>query len=309
MILLLVRRVFTWFLNCTINDKPVTLVSVYFPPGLTVALFNRLLHKIQDKITSYDNPDVLWFGDFNAILAKNLDANKVRVTPYSQPLQDFIDGNELSDVWRGFHPFERRYTCFTKGRSALSRIDLFLASPTFLTRIVKSDIYPAYCSDHSAISVDFSFSDNTVGRGFFRLPNFLLQDASFGRVIRTVIRDTQFDNLEADPALLWDLVKAKIRGATIKFLSEWKQHKKTRIEALENEIAQASQERDQSSSLIWFNIMLLRLVFCRLNWMMFFLLLTVGIEHFVLLGNIMSLEDQLSIIFICQHIIIRILRG
>ena len=100
-------------LNCLIEDKPVTLVSVYLPPGLSLVLFNRILQNIQEKVCSYANPDVLWFGDFNAILTSGLDANRPRVTPYSEPLKGFMENNELSDVWRGLHPSERCYTCFT----------------------------------------------------------------------------------------------------------------------------------------------------------------------------------------------------
>ena len=200
--------------------------------------------KFKRKFTACGNPDVLWFGDFNAVLNAQIDANVPRQSRFSLSMNNFIENNDLTDVWRYLHPNEKRYTCYTQPTAALSRLDLFLASPTFLTHIVSSEIHPAYCSDHCPISIDFTLAENERGKGFYRIPNFLLQETAYCKLIQQTILDTTRLNQEADPAVLWDLVKAKIRGVTIKYLSESKWDKKCRIEAVEGEIAQAPFERD-----------------------------------------------------------------
>ena len=86
------------------------------------------------------NSDVIWCGDFNSVLDRNLDATKVRMSPYSSSVSAFMEENELTDVWRVFHPQVRRFMFFSNIYRSLSRLDFFLASATFLTRILDADI-------------------------------------------------------------------------------------------------------------------------------------------------------------------------
>ena len=116
---------FYLLLNCLIEDKPITLVSVYFPPLLPVGVFGELLNEIQEGIISFGNPDTLWFGDFNAVLDPNIDANRVCSTAYTKPVAQFIENQELTIVWRGMYPEERRYTCFARNVSSLSQVVFF----------------------------------------------------------------------------------------------------------------------------------------------------------------------------------------
>ena len=233
-------------LSCIINDKPITLVSVYCSPNLQVHIFAEFLNEIQEIVDSFGNPDTLWFGDFNSMLDRNLDMHDPNRRPhkYSKTTAEFIEAQELTDVWRCLHPQEKRFTCFSSNHCACSCIDLLLASPTFMTRVVKSEIHAAYCSDHSPVSITFTLSDNERGKGFFRIPNFLLKDASYQRIVCNTVHGVQGRNRGCDPAVLWDLVKAQVRGSTIQYLNECKKFTKLRIEDVEQEIFEATVQRD-----------------------------------------------------------------
>ena len=235
-------------LGCEIDGKPVTIVSIYLPPSLGLEAVRELLVEVNCHIGVLGNSDVIWCGDFNSVLDRNLDATKVRTSPYSSSVSAFMEENELTDVWRVFHPQVRRFTFFSNIYRSLSHLDFFLASATFLTRILDADIWPAYCSDHSAITLQFSLSDNDRGKGFFRIPNFVLRDPSYCRLVRNCIAVTLNENVGADDALLWDVVKSQIRGTTIHFLADSKRYKKCRIEAVEQEISEATLQRDMAES-------------------------------------------------------------
>ena len=80
------------------------------------------------------------------------------------------------------------------------------------------------------------------------LSNFLLSDKSYKTEIQNLIHELKISNVDSDPAILWDTIKACIHSHTIHYLCEAKINRKKKIEQVEAEVTQASFDRDAAQS-------------------------------------------------------------
>ena len=233
--------------------KNLTLGNIYIEPHVAPPLtFDQIMQEILAAAQGFDNTRLVLGGDFNAVLDPILDCH-YSANYYRQPsvlrgdkLNGILDHMDLTDVWRTLHPEERRFT-FHSGTTnrAMSQLDYFFVSPDMLTSVLDSIIGIAYRSDHSPTYLQFSLQDNQPGRGLWRLPNFVLSDPQYCALITHTIQELVYLNQDSNPAVLWETIKACIRGDTIRYLSQKKQEKKGKIEELEAEIFQSVMDRDR----------------------------------------------------------------
>ena len=99
-----------------------------------------------------------------------------------------------------------------------------------------SNISPGYKSDHSLISVNFIPIIRERGKGFWKLNCSHLKDLENVKLKKETITDTIDMNKNANPNLLWDVVKMAVRGESIKYGSEIKNKRDKPMENLENQI-------------------------------------------------------------------------
>ena len=193
-----------------------------------------------------DNECTLWCGDFNCVRDLELDGS--HLMRHNVQLERLIistmDAWELTNVWRTLHPGEKKFTCFNKASKTLSRIDWFMASPSFMMHVVSSDIGVSYNSDHLPIYLNFTLQENDRGHGFWKMPEFLVYDAEFQDKVKEQVTLIQLCNDEANPTLLWDTMKAGIHGIALKHLAENKRKRKLQLESLESKIAVEVYNRD-----------------------------------------------------------------
>ena len=194
------------------------------------------------------NERVIWCGDFNVVLDEQLDLNKPAPRWRTMALRALMDDWELTDTWRALHPTEKRFSCYSKSTGTLSRLDLILASPSFLTHLLDVDIGISYQSDHSPVVLQFTLNENERGRGFWRMPDYVISDPEFQARVAAEVKTISICNLEATPNLLWDTVKASIRGVALKYTAEIKRNKKAQIESVEVQIAENVLHRDEAVS-------------------------------------------------------------
>ena len=79
------------------------------------------------------------------------------------------------------------------------------------------EIKASYKSDHSIILTEILLNNHRRGRGFWKLNYSLLEDKNYVEKIKTTIRSAVEENSGADPQLLWDTVKCRIRGTSIAY--------------------------------------------------------------------------------------------
>ena len=208
--------------HVTINNKSFTIAAFYLEPQLVVQEIESTYSKITNAIMLGDNTRVIWCGDFNASINPEMDGGNTENNSCRIYLNKLMEIHELTDVFKVLHPEAKRYTCHGARTNSLSRIDLFLALPLFLPSVVDVEIPAAYLSDHTPLFLEFSLDENVRGRGYWHFPNFLLHDAVFREKLNDHVDTLLHCNSEANPALLWDTIKAGIRGTALKYLGESK---------------------------------------------------------------------------------------
>lgn len=96
-------------------------------------------------------------------------------------------------------------------------------------------------SEHDIFELVIGLCPSTHGRGYWKLNTSLLNDNIYVDLIKNVISDTVRIECDCSPTLLWDTIKCRVRGETIKYASIKKKKQtidinfyKTQIRILEN---------------------------------------------------------------------------
>ena len=135
----------------------------------------------------------------------------------------------MIDCWHLLNPDSVRYTWHGNrkhNKYTGSCIDYLFASPLLVNYLDTADIGLAYQSDHSPVNISFLMNRNPKGKGLFRFPDFLTEDNKFVEILSNMIQEViclSHDQVPEEhrpsPSLLWDTIKAVIRGRTIEYLS------------------------------------------------------------------------------------------
>ena len=96
-----------------------------------------------------------------------------------------------------------------------------------------ADIFPGFITDHSMITLNVALHSNPRGKGFWKLNTSLLSEMRYVQEIKTAIESTgnQYkDDTSVNPALLWEMIKLKVRAREINILccTQKCENKKTR---------------------------------------------------------------------------------
>ena len=70
------------------------------------------------------------------------------------------------------------------------------------------------------ITLSLSLHSNPRGKGFWKLNTSFMSDARYLEEIRTIIQETviEYENdVSVNPALLWEMVKLKVREKSISY--------------------------------------------------------------------------------------------
>ena len=196
--------------HVTITGEELTIVNAYLHPQMVKDEFCKVLASITEAVAKMQNERVIWCGDFNVVLDEQLDSNKPAPRWCTMVLRALMDDWELTDTWRALHPTEKQFSCYSKSTGTLSRLDLILASPSFLTHLLDVDIGISYQSDHSPVVLQFTLNENERGGGFWRMPDYVISDPEFQARVAAEVKTISICNPEVTPNLLWDTVKASI---------------------------------------------------------------------------------------------------
>ena len=157
---------------------------------------------------------------------------------------------DLVDVWRVLNPDVERFTWRQRQPEVQCRLDFFLVSQSILGDITLTDIVPGYKTDHSMITLNLSLHSNPRGPGFWKLNTSFLTETAYINLVKATIQETQDEYKEDDsvnPALLWDMMKLKVREKTLKYAAAKKKMVKQRETDLEQIISRLEKEIDNST--------------------------------------------------------------
>ena len=239
--------------NVKLNGEPFTIVALYLDPKIAANEMMQVLASIMERIALGGNSRVVMCGDFNTIIDPGLDhgrgSTKVdpKYTYKGKRIQGFMETHEFSDIWQTGHPQEHRYTSFSTG--VLTRIDLTLGSAAFMTHVEDAFIGTSFASDHSPVYVDFTLEQQEQGKGYWKLPAYLLTDPVYVKRIENVIDSTlKVDpNCAWDPGKTWDYLKLAVDTDSIKYIGDCHSAKKQWVKQLDADIQVLTEARDKAA--------------------------------------------------------------
>ncbi len=224
-------------LDVSLNDVRYTIVGVYGPNNDSPEFWANVIQEIEQ----FDNVNIIQAGDFNVALNPLLDREGKNLNnAYMQDsrafLNNWLEEADLVDIWRHQFPTTRKYTWQRRRLKQFSRIDYFLVSFNLVNKTVKTDIIPGYRSDHSAIILNLDTDEQPRGPGFWRLNCSFLKDKTFVDTINHTIDEAVVNNPDTEETLLWDTIKLKVRGDSIKYSSNKKKARKNLQNVLEKRL-------------------------------------------------------------------------
>ena len=148
----------------------------------------------------------------------------------------------LCDIWRVRNPLKKRFTFRQNHYSGFiqRRSDYFFISNTLQDTVRNTDVFAAFCSDHSPIffSLDKKI-DASRGRGLWTLNNSLTPNCIYIEKMKTHIVDTLnlLDNENIlDQNVRWDFLKYEIRKFTNDFSKALSKNEKKEVSYLEKKL-------------------------------------------------------------------------
>lgn len=172
-------------------------------------------------------------GDLNVHLQPKLDSSK-KTKPITKALykkiNNLFEEVGLIDIWREFFPNRKDYTHYSAPHSLCTRIDYFITFGKNKDKINTCEIGTVDLSDHAPIylSVDFNLRQKNT---MWKLKSSLLNDHKFKEQVKQEISlFLKFnDNGEVLPPILWDTLKAVLRGKIISISSFEKKLRNKRL--------------------------------------------------------------------------------
>lgn len=133
----------------------------------------------------------------------------------AKALCNFMSSNGCVDPWRFRNPSSRQYFFYSHVYQTFSRIDNFFVDAKLMPKVTNVSYHPIIISDHSPVSIDVQISPGPC------YPTSLLSDDKFHKFITSAIEDfITFNQSDSEPisnALLWESLKAYLRGQIISY--------------------------------------------------------------------------------------------
>lgn len=232
-----------------IDNSLVTFANIYTPPESDRKFFKSLF----DTIISESEGILVCAGDWNTILNYSLDSSssKRHKTLKSKDLNMLIKETGMFDVWRDLHALEKDYTHYSATHQVYSRLDYFLMNTTDRHRVKECSIGTADISDHNVVYLCIHLN-NTPKNTLWRLNIGILNNESVVKEIKKEISDSIKDNNngQVDPTIVWDTVKAIMRGKLISktaYLKKMKMEKYNTLQKLLRELEKQQQNNQDNS--------------------------------------------------------------
>ncbi len=122
-------------------------------------------------------------------------------------------------------------------------------SEHLLNDISECKINPGLHSDHSILSLELNANNINRGKGLWKCNLKLLKDMNYVKLVKNTVEQCKNDFCQQENKnLVWELIKLRIRSATIPYCIKRKTERTTFKLNLENELLRLQQELDYNNS-------------------------------------------------------------
>ena len=228
-------------LEIKIDETKVALINVYAPveENQQINFFRELTNLIRKQNYSNDHLLILG-GDFNNVLETELDkkGGQSRTKEKARHnLKKLMEEFYLIDIWRIKNPGKKKFTWRQHNPLIQCRLDFFLVSDTFQDNVVKSDILPAFKSDHSGIAIHLQ-DVKYVKRGpnYWKFNTSLLENDRYTKELMENLENWKKECPQFNYRQKWDWIKYNIRRFSINFSKIEAKRRKDEILEVEKQL-------------------------------------------------------------------------
>ena len=194
------------------------IVNVYAPcvPADKPIFFNDIAVYVADlQLNEDDNLIVL--GDFNTVLSNELDiiSGNYHNTAIIDIFKNFVNSFLLVDIWREYHGSIKEYTWSKKDPFIARRLDFILVSERLVPFSKDPCILQLGFSDHKAVFLNVDTSSFKRGPSKYKFNTSLLHEKALVDKINVEI--DRIKQIDMDPHLKWEYIKASIRDIGCRF--------------------------------------------------------------------------------------------
>jgi exonuclease III len=197
-------------------------------------------------------------GDFNIVVNPDMHrygCNSSSSWAYNGPrsLRHLTEQLELKDVWRLYHPNERRYTWHrTNNGLQASRLDMFWISSFLQPHVIDVDIYPFFRSDDSYVFLRLTLpSLPQRGPGVWKFNASLLQDDLYAAKVHDFWKTWQHEK-DTFPSLAvwWDAGKKRLRDLTRRYSKQQVCGRRSHVTSLQNTLFHLERRRQNGDDVL-----------------------------------------------------------
>lgn len=196
-----------------LENEPITLVNIYAPPESDNKFFKALL----DVIAVEAEGILICGGDLNVIMNHNMDTTSLKRNKgqLTRLVNISLEEMGMVDIWRNLHPLDKDFTHYSAAHKVHSPTDYFLVYQSDSFRVKECEIGAADVSDHNPLYLKININ-NRKRHTVWRLNvGILNNEQRIEKVKAEIKRYEENNNGEVDPTILWDAMKAVIRGKLI----------------------------------------------------------------------------------------------
>ena len=207
-------------LKSSLSGESITLFNIYGPNYDCPQFFQSLFFTLTCHAS-----ELFIGGDMNLVLDPSKDwssSNPKTLSQAAKTLKKEMADFKLGDVWREKRKSLCEYSFYSHAHKSYSRIDIFLTHADRFHLISSCEYLAKTHSDHAPLMLLMAQKNATRSYRLWRFPTHLLKDIDYVKFISnkmdgfiTINRGT------ASPTVVWESLKAYMRGETISYTS-WK---------------------------------------------------------------------------------------
>ncbi len=225
-----------------IEGMMMSLFNVYVPPGSDRSFYEYIFKLMYTKSQRI----VICGGDFNIRLNPKLDSSngKSEAKNISKRVNTLMNEIGTGDVWREANPIGRGYTHYLFAHTVYSQLDYFFTFKKDLYRLEQCETGPSTLSDHNPMYMSVH-----LDRKFYllRLNSNILNNPAIKKKLKVEIKLIwNTDNKEVMPSVLWDALKAIIRGKTMAISSYEEKIRQQKCKNLDDELKKLRKEHSET---------------------------------------------------------------
>lgn len=222
-----------------LNNTPVILANLYAPNWDDSTFFTDFF----SRLPNIDTHHLILGGDMNCVLSPTLDRSSPRATTSSkaaQAIKQFLNSYSMTDTWRFRNPTRKSYSFYSPVHKTYSRIDYFFLDNELLSLVRECEYQAIVISDHAPLLLTLCIPTTHTNYRPWRFNTLLLSDAGFIKFISNEITEYLARNQTPgmSSSVIWESMKAYLRGQIISYNAHTKKALKERLEKLTKDILQ-----------------------------------------------------------------------